>query len=316
MYSKFYQLREEPFRLTSDPRFFHLAKTHWAALTTLVQAVVRRRAFVVLTGPIGTGKTTILHRVLQILSEKSMGERPIASAFLLNPMLTREEFLEMILAEFEIPCTSTSKPARLTALRRMLLDTQRRGGTSVLLVDEAHLLSVELLEEIRLLSDADTYQEKLLQIVLSGQPELLTILHRPELRALQQRIVSTCMLQPLSLPELRIYVAERLHAAGLRGPNPFLGPALESVYRYSEGVPRLINLVCDACLTIGEKTKRPLIHPDVVDEAAAEHGLADSPTAKPERILPPQHTLEDAVSTSAVDIVIHGMRQARASARE
>src|SRR4029077_11329410 len=123
------------------------------------------------------------------------------------------------LTEFEVPCTGTSKPARLSALQQMLLDTQRRGGTSLLFVDEAHLLSPELLEEIRLLSNADTYQEKLLQIVLCGQPELLGILRKPEMRAPPQRGASSCSLRPLSFPEVRAYIAERLHSAGFRGAN-------------------------------------------------------------------------------------------------
>src|SRR5215467_13923717 len=134
MYTNFYKLREEPFRLTSDPRFFHLAQPHAAVLTTLVDAIVRRRGFVVMTGPIGTGKTTVVHTTLHILAKKSSTNAPIASAFILNPTLTRDEFLETILSEFEIPCTATSKPARLAALQRMLLSNHQKGGTSLLLV--------------------------------------------------------------------------------------------------------------------------------------------------------------------------------------
>src|SRR5262249_15124598 len=159
-------------------------------------------------------------------------------------VLTRDEFLEMLLAEFEIPCTSTSKVARLAALQRVLLAIQQKGGTSVLVIDEAHLLSPELLEEIRLLSNADTYKEKPLQIVLCGQVELLQLLLKPELRALRQRIASSCALRPLSLTEVRAYIAERLHAAGLRGTNsPFPTATIETIFKVSHGVPRLINLI-------------------------------------------------------------------------
>src|SRR5207248_4756312 len=178
---------------------------------------MRRKGFLLMTGPIGTGKTTVVHTALQILTERAATGHPISSAFILNPTLSREEFLEMILTEFEIPCTATSKPARLSALQRMLLETQRKGGTSLLLVDEAHLLTPELLEEIRLLSNADTYQEKLLQIVLCGQPELLGMLHKPELRALRQRVASSCLLGPMNLSEVRVYVAGRLRSARLSG---------------------------------------------------------------------------------------------------
>lgn len=277
MYTTYYKLREEPFRLTSDPRFFHLAEPHAAALATLVEAVMRRKGFVLMTGPIGTGKTTVVHTALQILTERATANRPMSSAFILNPTLSREEFLEMILTEFEIPCAATSKPARLSALQRMLLETQRKGGTSLLLVDEAHLLTPELLEEIRLLSNADTYQEKLLQIVLCGQPELLGILRKPEMRALRQRVASSCSLRPLNLAEVRAYVAERLHSAGFRGTaSLFPTQVLEEIVRLTEGVPRLINLLCDACLAIGYKTQRPIVDLRTVGEAALELGLHET----------------------------------------
>jgi general secretion pathway protein A len=277
VYTAYYNLREEPFRLTSDPKFFHLASPHAAALATLVEAVMRRKGFVLMSGPIGTGKTTVLHAALQILAERSPVGNPIASAFVHNPTLNREEFLEMILTEFEIPCAGNSKPVRLAALHQMLLKTQREGSTAVLLVDEAHLLSSDLLEEIRLLSNMDTYAEKLLQIVLCGQPELLTVLNRPELRALQQRVATSCALRPLSFPEMRAYIAERLHAAGFRGTtSPFPGPALEGIYNYTRGVARIINLLCDACLSIGCKTQRPVVQLDMVEQAAAELALRDT----------------------------------------
>jgi general secretion pathway protein A len=295
VYAQFYNLRDEPFRLTSDPRFFHLAEPHGLALNTLIEAVMRRKGFAVLTGPIGTGKTTVLHAALRILTEKSTADGLLASAFILNPLLTRDEFLEMVLAEFEIPCAGASKPARLAALQHMLLNFQSKGGTSVLLVDEAHLLSPELLEEIRLLSNADTYPEKPLQIILCGQPELLTFLQRPELRALRQRIASSCALRPLTLPELRVYVAERLYTAGLQnGVHPFSSSAIDSIFHYTQGVPRLINLLCDASLTIGWKTQRNLIQVDIVEQAAAELGVAPASTATalPDKVIFPSNGSE------------------------
>lgn len=321
MYTSYYNLREEPFRLTSDPRFFHLAEPHAAALATLVEAVMRRKGFVLMTGPIGTGKTTVVHTALQILTERATTSNPISSAFILNPTLSREEFLEMILAEFEIPCTATSKPARLAALQRMLLETQRKGGTSLLLVDEAHLLTPELLEEIRLLSNADTYQEKLLQIVLCGQPELLTVLRRPELRALRQRVASSCSLRPLSFQEVQAYIAERLHSAGFRGAaSPFPTRVLQEIFRRTEGVPRLINLFCDACLTIGCKAHRQVIDLVVVEEAASEVGMNEV-YVKPEleeksaasgKGTGKRESGGDAVLESALDLLVHAMKKRRA----
>jgi general secretion pathway protein A len=321
MYTTFYNLREEPFRLTSDPRFFHLAEPHAAALATLVEAVMRRKGFVLMTGPIGTGKTTVVHTALQILTERAATNHPISSAFILNPTLSREEFLEMLLSEFEITCTSTSKPARLAALQRMLLETQRKGGTSLLLVDEAHLLTSELLEEIRLLSNADTYQEKLLQIVLCGQPELLGLLRKPELRALRQRVASSCVLRPLSLPEVRSYIAERLHSAGFRGTaSPFPAHVLEEIVRLTEGVPRLLNLLCDACLTIGYKANRPVIDLAIVAEAASELGLneihveaeIELKSALAGNGTGGKEVAGDAVIGSALDLLIQAMKKRRA----
>lgn len=238
---------------------------------------MRRKGFVLMTGPIGTGKTTVVHMALQILTEGATTNHPISSAFILNPTLSREDFLEMILTEFEVPCTGTSKPARLSALHKMLLETQCKGGTSLLLVDEAHLLSQELLEEIRLLSNADSYHEKLLQIVLCGQPELLDILHKPEMRALRQRIASNCSLRPLSFAEVSAYIGERMESAGFRGmASPFSFDVVERIFHLTGGVPRLINLLSDACLTIGYKLNRPVLDLGIVNEAAAELGLSQT----------------------------------------
>ena len=273
MYTAFYNLKEQPFRLTPDPRFLHLAEPHRIALKVLLEGVLLRKGFLVMAGPVGTGKTTMLHAALHMLSERSVGTNRLATAFLVNPTLTRGEFLEAVLDEFEIVCDSPSKPRRLAALHQMLLETQQRGATAVLFVDEAHLLTPDLLEEIRLLSNADTYQEKLLQIVLCGQPELSALLDREELRALRQRIAASCQLRPLSLAETRAYVTERLYAAGLRGPGPFAGASLEAVHEFTGGVPRLINLLCDGCLSIGFASRRKQIEPDIVEEAAANLGL-------------------------------------------
>jgi general secretion pathway protein A len=270
LYTAFYQLKEEPFRLTPDPRFLHLADPHRTALKVLLQGVLQRKGFTIVAGPVGTGKTTLLHTALQILTEKSEGRGRLVSAFLVNPTLTPAELLEAVLDEYEINCTATSKPRRLAALHQMLFQTQQQGGTAVLLIDEAHLMTVELLEEIRLLGNTDTYHEKLLQIVLCGQPELFAVLQRPELQALQQRIAGTCLLRPLSLPETRAYIAERLHAAGLRGSSPFTGTAVEAIHKLSNGVPRLINLLSDACLMAGFELKRKQVDQLIVNQSAED----------------------------------------------
>ena len=315
MYLSFYGLREEPFRLTPDPRFFHLAEPHRDALNTLMRGVLLRKGFMVITGPIGTGKTTVLHALLQILTERFFTENRMLSAFLLNPTLTRDELLEAVLEEFEIDCSSTTKPRRLQVLYQTLLDAQRRKGTALLVIDEAHLLPVELLEEIRLLSNMETYQEKPLQIILCGQTELLSVLTRPETRALQQRIASRCQLRALSLAETRTYVAERLHAAGLRGASPFSGQTVEEIHRFTEGVPRLINLLCDGCLMLGMTTNRKQIQLDMIEEAATTLGIngkSNSPAAQDSHVAAPRQT--QAVQ-SAVEALIETIHQARANSR-
>ncbi len=316
MYVSYFQLQDEPFRLTPDPRFLHLAEPHHAVLKTLLEGILYRRGLIMVSGPIGTGKTTLLHTALQILSDISRTKVPIRTAFLFNPMLTREEFLEALLEEFEVPCSSSSKPRRLMAFHQMLLDVQRHGGTAALIIDEAHLLSSELLEEIRLLGNTDTHQEKLLQIVLTGQPELVAMLNRHELSALQQRIACRSQLRRLSGAETRAYIAERLHAAGLKGPSPFPVQTTEVIHRVSQGVPRLINLVCDRCLALGFQTQRRIVQPDMVEEAAMSLNLMH-----PAGVVEPRPSLTSRMPTtvaqkSAVDLLIEAMRQGRAAARE
>ena len=311
MYTTFYGLKEEPFRLTPDPRFLHLAEPHREVLTNLVGSVARRKGIVVATGPVGTGKTTLLHATLHLLADKSIEAGPISSAFLLNPTLSRDELLEAILDEFEVPCDSSSKTRRLARLNEMLLETQRRGGTTVLVIDEAHLLTVPLLEEIRLLTNADTHQEKLLQVILSGQPELLQVLRRPELMALRQRIASRCALRPLSSPETNVYVAERLHAAGHSGAPIFIGGALDKIQEYTKGVPRLINLLCDRCLMMGFKARKPQIGLAIVEQAAAAQDLVESSAFGLD-----EESSKLNIARTSLDFLIEALRQHRTMVRD
>jgi general secretion pathway protein A len=313
MYLSFYHLDDEPFRLTPDPRFLHLSQPHQMVLQTLLEGILYRRGLIMITGPIGTGKTTLMDAALQLLYDLSKNNAPIRTALIFDPTLTREEFLEALLDEFAVPCTSTSKPGRLSALHGMLLETQRQGGTAALIIDEAHLLSSELLEEIRLLGNADTFQEKMLQIVLSGQPELTTMLNRRELSALKQRIACRANLRPLNEAETQVYLDERLHIAGLKGPSPFGSAAINAIFRYSQGVPRLINLLCEGCLVLGFKTQRKVIPPGLVE------GVADSldmiaPGMPSERTTATPAGMEvPIVQKSAVDLLIEAMRKNRAA---
>lgn len=274
IYTSFFGFQEEPFRLTPDPRFFHVAEPHRVALETLLQGIMTRKGFILLTGPVGTGKTTVLHAALQILSNRSVTKAQVLCGFIVNPVLTRDEFFETMLDEFGVVCDSPSKPRRLVALREKFLEAQRLGTTAVLLVDEAHLLSTELLEEIRLLSNADSYNEKLVQIILCGQPELHRLLLRPESRALRQRIACIGQLRVLNLGETRAYITERLQHAGANGASPFSAAAVEAIHKYSGGVPRVINLICDTCLVHACRSQAKHVDADQVSMAALELGLS------------------------------------------
>lgn len=321
MYLSYYKLKTEPFQLTPDPRFLQMAEAHRNALSNLFQGVLMRKGFMVLTGPVGTGKTTLLHAVMHILNNPSVSKSPLSTAFIVNPTLTREEFLEFILDEFEVPCASSSKPRRLAALQQMLVETHRRGSTAVLVIDEAHLLTPELLEEIRLLGNTDSYREKMLQVILSAQPELHTVLRGQELVALRQRIAGWCELRPLNLQETRAYITERLHVAGSELPSPFIPAAVDTIFAHSKGVPRLINLICDQCLVLGATAGRTQIDSHAVEEALMAMGWEVKVSD------PTSNTLEPAVSPSStvsqskvefescVDLLIHSMKNRRMATR-
>jgi len=273
MYSSFYGLKQEPFRLTPDPRFLHLAEPHRNTLRTLVEGVAGRKGLQVAIGPIGTGKTTLLYSLQHILLHEATRERPLRSAFVVNPTLTSEELFEALFDELEIHASAPTKPARLRALHELLLASYQGNGAVVVIIDEAHLMPPALIEEVRLLMNLDNYPVNVLQIILCGQPELLPVLAKPELAALRQRVSAVSKLRELTLPETRAYIAERLHTAGLRGENPFTTPALEEIYRLTGGVPRLINSVCDHTLAIGCRRQAKKVGADFVVEAAEEVGL-------------------------------------------
>jgi len=272
MYLDYYKLREEPFRLTPDPKFLQLAEPHRNALTVLAHGVAGRKGLMLLSGAVGTGKTTVLHGLLALLA-RSFPQNSLSTALIVNPRLNSDELLETLLFEYEIPRNFTSKPARIAALQSMMFSASRSGGTCLLIIDEAHLLASDTLEEIRLLMNADTYQEKLIQVILCGQPELCELLQKPSLAALRQRIANRAALRELSLSETRMYVSERLRIAGLQTANPFALVALTKLHDCSGGIPRMINILADTCLAIGAATKRQIVSDDIVEEAALQHGV-------------------------------------------
>jgi general secretion pathway protein A len=273
MYSTFYGLKQEPFRLTPDPRFLHLAEPHRNTLRAMVEGVAGRKGLQISIGPIGTGKTTLLYCLQHILSHEATRERPLRSAFVVNPTLTADELFEALFDELEIHAAAPTKPARLRALHELLLTSHKNNSAVIVIIDEAHLMPPELIEEVRLLMNLDNYPVNVLQIILCGQPELLPLLMKPELAALKQRVSVVTKLRPLTLVETRAYIAERLHVAGLRGEGPFTTPALEEIHRLTGGVPRLINSICDHTLELGFRRQTKRVAADLVMEAAEEMGL-------------------------------------------
>jgi type II secretory pathway predicted ATPase ExeA len=240
MYQRFFGLRESPFNVNPDPRYLYLTRQIQEALAGLTYGIQNRKGFILLTGEVGTGKTTLLNRLLDWLHG-----RRVATAFIFNSQLGVSHLFDFMMAEFEIPCESREKSHILLRLNQWLLERYRAGETAVLIVDEAQNLSPEVLEEIRLLTNLETSTEKLLQIVLTGQPELEEKLKLPQLRQLRQRITLRCRTAPLSLEETFGYIAERLRIAGANGEPIFSKEAIQTVHTYSCGIPRVVNLLCE-----------------------------------------------------------------------
>jgi len=276
MYLTFYGFKERPFNATPDPRFLYLTPGHREAFAQLVYSVRGNRGFLVLTGEVGTGKTTLLHAFRQRL------DRTAAVAHVFNSTLPFDELLEFVLEELGVPTPASSPAQRLLALRRFMLDRRRAGQNTVLILDEAQNLETATLEKIRLLSNLETPTEKLLQILLVGQPELWTKLERPELRQLLERIELRCSLSPLSRDQIRDYVKIRLRVAGSRDLELFSDRAQDRIAAYSRGIPRRVNILCDHCLVIGYADQRRRIDVDIVDQAIESlHGAARRPARRP-----------------------------------
>ena len=277
MYLAFYGLRERPFNATPDPRFLYLTPGHREALAQLVYSVQENRGFLVLTGEVGTGKTTLLKTFVQRLNGKA------AIAYVFTSTLAFEGLLEYVLEELKVPAAGSTVTQRLLALRRFMIDRHRARQKTVLILDEAQNLEMATLEEIRMLSNFETPTEKLLQILLVGQPELRAKLERPELRQLRQRVELQCTIPPLSRPQVTEYVETRLRVAGAREPGLFSHRAHDRVAAYSCGIPRRVNILCDHCLVIGYADQRRRIDLDVVDEGIASLESSAQPAA-PRRV--------------------------------
>jgi len=271
MYEDYYGFAEKPFSLTPDPKFLYLSESHRSAFDLLQYAIRRREGFVVVTGDIGTGKTTLCRAILGELDPRTF------TALVLNPFLSEEDLITLILQDFGVVSREEVKRGRLGGVSKQeLIDTLNEfllsllpiGGRAIVIIDEAQNLPAQVLEQIRILSNLETDKEKLLQVVLVGQLNLQAILRAPEMRQLDQRVSLRYQLNPLNREETAAYVAHRLRVAGGSGAVSFTPKALELVHRFSGGTPRLINLLCDRALLGGYGARAHRIPPEAVAKAA------------------------------------------------
>jgi len=245
MYKSFYNLKSAPFSMSPDPRFLYSTAATREALACLEHGIGSRKGFVVLTGEVGTGKTTLLRSALQ-----SLHVGKVHTSFVFNPRLDILDFLEFVLTDFGVPPTTRTKSSMLLQLNKWLIERYAQGDICVIVVDEAQNLSRDMLEEIRLLTNLETSSEKLLQIVLSGQPEFEEQLRLPALRQLRQRVPLWAHTSPLSLADTWAYIAHRLEVSGTNA-SIFSKESVELVHEYSQGIPRIINLICEHALIFG-----------------------------------------------------------------
>jgi general secretion pathway protein A len=270
MYKSFYNLRRNPFEITPDPSFLFPTSRHKEALAALYYGVRRHKGFVVMTGEVGTGKTLLVRWLLQLLKGTN-----VAYAYVFNSRLSSLEFLQFIVGDFGLTTAGKTKSDLLLEFGKFLIERHQQKLTTVLVVDEAHHLSAEVLEEVRLLTNLETAEQKLLQILLIGQPELDEKLDLVELRQLKQRIALRARLGPLDREETYGYVERRLQMAGATFDTSTLFPhdTVAEVYRYSRGIPRLINTICENALITAYARELRTVPVEIVNEVAKEFRL-------------------------------------------
>lgn len=282
MYNEFFGLDKNPFNMTPDPAFLYLTKQHREALAGLTYAILDRKGFLALSGMAGSGKTTLLAWVLQKLPRGR-----IQSSVILNPTLTREEFLELAMLGFGLPNIPANKAQRLWVLQKFLVKGKQEGKVNVLVIDEAHKLNPDLLEEIRLLGNFEHADEKLLQILLVGQSELDKVLSRPDLWQLKQRISVRLLLEPLSPKEVGHYIQHRWRVAGGKSPAPFSPEAITNITSWSQCIPRLINSICDNALILAFAEESSNVSADHINASARDLGLLGTPPPKMPPLMAP-----------------------------
>ncbi len=277
MYKQFFGLTKNPFEISPDPYFYHATPRHNEALANLHYGVGRQKGFIVITGEVGTGKTLLVRCLLAELRKNN-----IAFGYVFNPLLSTTEFFQYIMADLGLQYSGRSKTEMLLDLNRFLIQRHARGLITALVVDEAQALRPELLEEIRLLTNLETSQQKLLQIVLMGQPELEGVLDSPSLRQLKQRVSLRCQLLPLDEQQTHSYVLSRLERAGASAePAIFEPEALTKIFEYSRGIPRIINNLCENSMVNAFARQQHTVTGDMISEVAADFRLITS-TSIPE----------------------------------
>jgi type II secretory pathway predicted ATPase ExeA len=271
MYKSFFNLQINPFAGSPDPRFLYMMPHTREALATLEYGISARKGFIVLTGEVGTGKTTLLRCALA-----SLDQSRVFSSFVFNPRLDVIDFLEFILSDFGITPQNRTKSGMLIQLNRWLIERFRREETCVIVVDEAQNLAWELLEEIRLLTNLETSSEKLVQIVLSGQPELEEKLRAPDVRQLRQRIALWARTHAISLEQTSAYIAQRLLIAG-SSERIFDDNAISAIHRASRGIPRIINLICEHAMILAYVEQIRQVHAEMILSVARDLDLDPQP---------------------------------------
>ncbi len=261
MYLSYYNFDEMPFNITPDPRFLYYSKHHKEAYDHLLYGITHRKGFIELTGEVGSGKTTLCRALLSSL------EDDVQTAFILNPSLNETQLLRAMLNDFGLEPTTNDHLAYIECLNDFLLTQYHAGINVALLIDEAQNLTPPVMEQVRLLSNLETDQHKLIQIVLCGQPELKQRLKRPDLRQLRQRITVRYNLPPLTLDETAEYIRHRIHVAGPQSTASFSDSAVKAIYKYTQGCPRMTNAVCDNALLSGYVSRTYSISPKDVKRA-------------------------------------------------
>ena len=271
MYRSYFGLTENPFNINPDPRYLYPTRGAQQALNCLTYGIETRKGFILLTGEVGTGKTTLLNKLLE-----SLHQQRVATAFMFNSRLNSAQLFDFIMADFGIACKSRMKSQILFKLHQWLLDRYEAGEQTVLVVDEAQNLSRETLEEVRLLTNLETSTEKLMQVVLAGQPELEQKLNQREFRQLRQRIALRAKTLPLTLDETRGYILERLHIAGSGEEEIFSAPAIEAMHQHARGIPRVTNLLAEHSLVRAFNEQRKPIPAEIVENIARDFSLDEA----------------------------------------